>query len=164
MTDEQRMDFLRGGPMADGLRLLPSRMTSREAKVLMLAISGQEAGLIHQQQIGGPAVGLMQFEKGGGVAGVMRHHATKEHAMSVCAALGVEFSEPAVYAALKKSGGLDVLDFAFGRLLLFSHPKALPRVGDSEAAWQYYLATWRPGQPHRGRWDYWYNMAVNAIG
>ena len=51
---------------------------------MLLAIGLQESRLTHRRQIGGPARGLWQFERGGGVAGVLRHAASRDHALSVC--------------------------------------------------------------------------------
>ena len=66
------------------LRILPPMMTSDAAKAMLLAIGMQESRLIHRKQIGGPAMGLWQFERGGGVAGVLRHPRTQGHAATVC--------------------------------------------------------------------------------
>ncbi|WP_199533145.1 hypothetical protein [Thiopseudomonas alkaliphila] len=56
------------------LALLPARMKSKKAVVMMLAIGLQESRFIHRRQIKGPARGFWQFEKGGGVYGVLNHH------------------------------------------------------------------------------------------
>ena len=50
------------------LRILPPMMTSDAAKAMLLAIGMQESRLTHRKQIVGPAMGLWQFERGGGVA------------------------------------------------------------------------------------------------
>lgn len=49
-------DLLRG-PVRAALRLLPDRMTSDEARVMLGAIALQESGLATRQQYGGPAHG-----------------------------------------------------------------------------------------------------------
>ena len=41
----------------------------------------------------------------------------------------------------------DVLAAAFGRLLLWTDPRAPPAVGDESGAWALYLRCWRPGKP-----------------
>lgn len=146
--------------LEDAYRLLPAAMNSREATVLLLAIGLQESRLVHQKQIGGPAHGLLQFEKGGGVRGVLEHPASRDLARKVCQALGVPAEREAVYQALRT--GNDALDFAFGRLLLWTHPKPLPKVGEVEAAWQYYLDLWRPGKPHRKTWNGLYAQALET--
>src|SRR5690606_35531315 len=53
--------------------LLPSRMDSDRATVMLLAIGLQESRFEHRRQIKGPARGFWQFERGGGVRGVMTH-------------------------------------------------------------------------------------------
>lgn len=133
-----------------GLAMLPSRMDTPEARVLMLAISGQEADFRHRWQVFdrarpeamGAARGLFQFERGGGVRGVLTHERSRSYAADVCAERGVKPTMDAVYQALHAD---DVLAGAFARLLLWTDPRPLPAVGDVEAAWQTYLRNWRPG-------------------
>lgn len=134
--------------LSAALDLLPAKMRTAQAIVALLAIQLQEAPNGEQRQIGGPAVGIWQFEKGGGIAGVLRHPASRPYALSVCKALGVEPNKDAVYAALQHSD--DVLDAAFARLLLWTDAAPLPAVGDVAGAWQLYLRTWRPGAHSRG--------------
>lgn len=128
--------------------LLPGRMRSSQAVVILLAIQLQEAPNQEQRQADGPAVGIWQFEEGGGIAGVLRHPASRPYALSVCKALGVEPTKEAVYAALQSTD--DVLDAAFARLLLWTDSAPLPAIGDVAGAWQLYLRTWRPGAHSRG--------------
>jgi len=151
---------IRERAIAPALALLPARMSSREAEVQMLAIGLQESRFQHRRQIGGPARGFWQFEQGGGVRGVLRHSASREHALAVCRVRNVIATESAVYAALEND---DVLAAAFARLLLWTDPKALPALGDEQAAWDLYLRTWRPGKPHRHTWDALYAKALEAV-
>jgi hypothetical protein len=81
----KRADIL---PILDAaLAGLPASMDSPQARVLLIAIALQESRLTHRDQIvkgkkpgvKGPALGLWQFEKGGGVRGVLRHPASKPH-------------------------------------------------------------------------------------
>lgn len=130
------------------LDLLPERMRSAQAVVTLLAIQLQEAPNQEQRQVGGPAVGIWQFEEGGGIAGVLRHSASRPYALSVCNALGVEPTKSAVYAALQSTD--DVLDAAFARLLLWTDAAPLPAIGDVTGAWKLYLRTWRPGAHSNG--------------
>jgi len=130
------------------------------AEVLLLAIGLQESGLIHRHQLGGPAHGLLQFERGGGVRGVMNHPASKDHAARVCVERGVE---PTVAAAFDAIEFDDVLAMAFGRLLLWTDPKPLPDVQDVNGAWDLYLRVWRPGKPHRHTWGRHYAAAVREV-
>jgi hypothetical protein len=153
--------------LSAALALLPDRMDSVQARMMLLAIGLQESRLTHRYQISpgatggkGPARGLLQFEQGGGVQGVMRHAATKEHAEQICAARGVEWNQLTIWRALEHD---DVLAFAFGRLLLWSDPKPLPPLADVWAAWDLYLRTWRPGKPHRSTWAAFHKEARNSV-
>lgn len=127
---------------------------------MMLAIGLQESRFQHRQQIGGPARGFWQFEKGGGVKGVIMHEATRELAQAVCKSRGVPATADAVYAALDQD---DVLAAAFARLLLWTDPKPLPALGETDQAWGLYARTWRPGKPHRQTWNALYNRALEAV-
>lgn len=151
---------IRERAIAPALALLPARMNSAAAEVQMLAMGLQESRFKHRRQIGGPARGFWQFEQGGGVRGVLRHSASREHALAVCRVRNVIATESAVYAALEND---DVLAAAFARLLLWTDPKALPALGDEQAAWDLYLRTWRPGKPHRHTWDALYAKALEAV-
>lgn len=128
--------------------LLPARMRSREALVMLLAIGLQESEFKHRRQMGdGPARGLWQFEKGGGVAGVLQHKASAAHADFACKSRSIAATATAVHAALEHD---DVLAAVFARLLLWTDPKPLPTLNDIDGAWQLYLRTWRPGAYTRG--------------
>lgn len=151
---------IREQAIAPALALLPARMNSLEAELALLAIGLQESRLIHRRQIGGPARGLWQFERGGGVRGVLEHEASAGYAIAVCDARGVEPIAGRVYDALEDD---DVLAAAFARLLLWTDPRPLPAVGHCAEAWAYYLRTWRPGKPHRRTWDALYATALEAI-
>lgn len=151
---------IRERAIAPALALLPARMNSVAAEVQMLAIGLQESRFQHRRQIGGPARGFWQFEQGGGVRGVLRHSASREHALTVCRVRNVIATESAVYAALEHD---DVLAAAFARLLLWTYPKALPSLGDEQAAWDLYLRVWRPGKPHRHTWEALYAKALEAV-
>lgn len=135
------------------------KFESKKAEVLMLAIAFQESALKHRQQVGGPAHGLYQFEKGGGVRGVLRHHSSRPHAEKLCESLLYITNEDAVYQALIHN---DVLASGFARLLLYTDPAPLPDLGDADAAWGYYQRNWRPGKPHPERWKDNYTAALAA--
>ncbi|HGM6772890.1 TPA: hypothetical protein ACKQAW_003487 [Stenotrophomonas maltophilia] len=137
-----------------------ARYDSPEARVMLLAISGQESGLAHRRQVKGPARGLWQFEQGGGVRGVLNHPSTRAAASLLCGARGVTATPAAVYAMLEND---DILAAGFARLLLFTLPKRLPAIGNVSVAWAQYLDTWRPGKPHIDRWPRNYRAAVEAV-
>ena len=151
---------LRNGPVAEALMLLPAKMTSPQAELMLLAIGLQESRFEHRRQIGGPARGFWQFERAGGVQGVLRHSATALLAKAVCKERGVEPTSTEVYGRLEHD---DLLACAFARMLLWTDLQALPAIGYSSASWQYYLRTWRPGKPHRHTWDALYAQAVAAV-
>lgn len=151
--------------IAAGLALLPAKMVSLDASVLLYATSRQENPQRLAQQVGGPAVGDYQFERGGGVKGVVEHHAVAEITRSVCRARKVQCDTASIYQALKTDA---VLAAALARLLYYTDPKALPSAGDEAGAWALYLRTWRPGayerQPEelRAKWKKNYADAMKA--
>lgn len=146
--------------IAPALRILPPMMTSDAAKAMLLSIGMQESRLTHRKQIGGPARGLWQFERGGGVAGVLRHPRTQGHAATVCWRLGNAGTTASVYHGLQSD---DVLACCFARLLLWTLPGALPARADVQGAWDQYIAAWRPGKPHRHTWDDFYREAWEVV-
>lgn len=154
------LDIVNSRVLGPGLALLPSRMDTDRARIMLLAIGLQESRFEHRRQIGGPARGFWQFERGGGVKGVLAHPASALAAKAVCREQGIEPTAAAVYPALEHD---DLLACAFARLLLWTDAKALPAAGYAQAAWEYYLRTWCPGKPHRKMWDALYGQAVNAI-
>lgn len=147
------------------LALLPAAMDTQAARVMLLAIGLQESRFVHRRQIGGPARGFWQFEKGtrasrGGVWGVYLHAASKSHLAALCKARSVACDPDAIYAALEYD---DVLAAGVARLLLWTDPKALPAVGDADAGWSLYLRTWRPGKPKPDSWPPLYRQAAAEV-
>lgn len=129
---------------------LPAGLDSPKARVLMLAITRQESRWLYRDQleangkdtIPGPAMGLGQFERGGGVTGVMTHRASRTLAQAAVKRAGVAWNAREVWLALETN---DQLAMAFVRLLLLTDPAALPAVGAVADSWDYYLRNWRPG-------------------
>lgn len=150
---------IRAAAIAPALALLPAKMTSPAAETLLLAIGLQESGFATRHQLSGPAHGFWQFERGG-VSGVLTHPASRITARAVCEARSIKPTIEAVYAAIEHD---DVLAAAFARLLLWTDPAPLPAVGKVAAGWDYYLRTWRPGKPHRDRWDGCYARAMDQL-
>lgn len=147
------------------LRLLPKPMDTPQARVMMAACAYQESGFNHRAQVldsgaKGPARGWWQFERGGGVRGVMRHQASRYWAHSLCLARGVEFDSLAIWNAIEVD---DVLAAGFARLLLFTDPWRLPSLADVDGAWDLYERTWRPGKPHRHRWNANHERAIELV-
>lgn len=141
-------DELRRNAIICALDLLGQKYDSPEARQFMAAIAYQESNFEHRHQIGGPAHGFWQFERGGGVVGVMNHHSSKADARRICDHYGIPYNSRDVYAAIETN---DELAAAFARLLLWTDPKPIPT--DADVAWEYYIRTWRPGKPHPSRWS-----------
>lgn len=169
-------DFLRLA-VVPGLAILPTRMDTPSARVQLVATGLQESRLVHRWQVvdvvkpetKGPARGLLQFERGGGVRGVLRNSVTRDYARAVCLARGVAPDESAVWLAMEHD---DLLSVAFGRLLLLADPHRLPLVGKDGEAFECYVRCWQPGAYTRGtdaeraklrqKWSDNYAMALAA--
>jgi hypothetical protein len=131
-----------------------------QAEVLLLAIAGQESNLEHRFQVRGPARGYWQFERGGGLAGVMSHKASATIMRDALDELGIGTAYEAAWAALPYS---ELLQVTAARCLLWTDPAPLPEVGDEQEAWHYYLRNWRPGKPHCDVWPTHYRAALQAV-
>lgn len=148
------------------LKLLPPHMDSTRARVQVLASGAQESRFEHRYQVldtpgvKGPARGLWQFERGGGVAGICKHRDTHELLRLVCRERDVGFEPAAIWGRLEYD---DVLAAACARLLLWADPQPLPQIDDTAGAWECYLRTWRPGQPHPQTWPACHAAAVVAV-
>ena len=134
--------------------------SDERALVLSLAIAGQESTWAHRLQVGGPARSYWQFEKGGGVAGVLNHPASATRIKALCKAIDASCDIATVYEAMAWH---DVLGAAMARLLLFTDPAALPAVGAVDDGWRYYLRNWRPGAPHPDVWPDCYRVAMQTV-
>lgn len=144
------------------LVLLPSRMSSAKAHAMLLTIQAQEDPDQHRRQWPtGPARGLWQFERGGGVAGVLRHTLTRELALGVCHSLGNAGTVASVYHRLQHD---DILAACFARLLLWTVPQGLPGKNEPEEAWNQYLKAWNPGDPHKRTWAANFKKAWEVVG
>jgi len=133
--------------------VLPPSMGSPAATAMLIAIGLQESKFAARRQMPtGPARGFWQFERGGGVAGVLLHPSTHPHAQTALAALRYPRTTDAaqVWPWLEHN---DVLACVFARLLLWTLPDRLPTSREADFAWGQYLKAWRPGKPHRSTWD-----------
>jgi hypothetical protein len=149
------------------LALLPPKMTSAEAIVMLLAIGLQESRFKFRFQVvhgkpyqKGPARSYWQMERGGGVFGVMTHEATNEYAHMLCGIRGVPFDSVLIHDRIETD---DVLAAGFARLLLWADRKPLPALGDEQGAWDCYARNWRPGKPHPEFWAENYSHAVGQV-
>lgn len=141
-------------PAAFGL--LPEKMRQPEARAMLLAIGLQESRFQYRKQIRGPARGFFQFEEHGGVRGVLNHAQTKPIITGVLDQLQYSHLIDTSYEAIAHN---DVLACCYARLLLYTHPEALPGPSETERAWAYYTDTWRPGKAHRSTWAAFYEQA-----
>ena len=149
--------------LAPALRLLPPVMDTPAARAQLLATALQESRLDHRRQVGGPAHGYFQFEKGGGVRGVLTHASTYQQARQICVLLDVDQTgdlENEVYEAVVYN---DILACVFARLLLWTLPSSLPARGAAPEGWNQYVAAWRPGKPHRSTWDIYFHSAWEIV-
>lgn len=144
---------------------LPDRMDTVSARLIMLAIQKQEdpeerryqlvkrteatapENVVGPKTAKGPARSLWQFEQGGGVRGVLNHHAAREYIYEVCEHFAIPKTPAMCWQAMEDN---DVLAACFARLLLWSDPHKIPAVSDAEGAFDLYLRTWRPGAYTRG--------------
>lgn len=142
--------------------LLPVRMQSDEATAMLLAIGLQESEFDARRQGGnGPARGFWQFERGGGVRGVLAHPSTEPHISRVLASLKYAGASTAdCYAAIEHN---DILACCFARLLLWTVPGKLPDQHSYERGWQQYLSGWRPGKPHPEKWPGNFGVAWDIV-
>lgn len=148
-----------GAIVAPVLEVVLPRMRSEMAAIMLLAIGKQESNWEHRQQIRGPARSFMQFERGG-IRGVLEHWASRTYATALCQLRDVAPTVQAVYDAMQTD---DIIGIGFGRFLLWTDPKPLPKKGDVGGAWDLYLRCWRPGKPRRDAWDRCYEWAVGQF-
>jgi hypothetical protein len=139
------------------LELLGPKYQGHNAERMLIAIAMQESRITHRRQIGGPARGFWQFETGG-VAGVLRHAASKADAERLCEALNYRPEVSLIHVALEHN---DILACGFARLLLWTDAAPLPET--EEAGWGYYLRNWRPGRPHPSAWPNAWRTANEAL-
>jgi hypothetical protein len=152
-------------PGLDLLHDLGGPERSNKAEILLVAIAGQESNWEHRVQRvkttkgwrDGPARGYWQFERMGGVIGVLTHPSSRVLARACCAECGVEPEPVPVHLALSEN---DLLACCFARLLLWTDPRPLP--SGQWDCWDYYLKNWRPGKPHRVRWPAAYKAGLEV--
>lgn len=140
--------------MPIALGLLPARMNTPEARAMLIAIALQESRFEHRIQVpNGPARGFWQFERGGGVHGVLTHRVTEPLIVRPLHILNYEHDATVCYMALAHN---DVLACVFARLLLWTLPYPLPGPYEPERAYTQYVEAWRPGKPHPDTWAEFY--------
>ena len=153
------------------LDLLPTNMTSAEAKAMLLAIALQETAHKARRQevysqtkkawVDGPARSHFQFELGG-LAGVLRHPATQPHAARFASALGYADATPPELLDIMVYDS--VLAAGMARLNLFWDAQPLPRRADgAQPAYDYYDRTWRPGKKRPLDWPPNWQLAWDTV-
>lgn len=143
--------------------LLPDSMRSVEATAMLLAIGLQESKFTARRQLPqGPARGFWQFERGGGVLGVMTHPSTARAAAKVLDGLRYPsaLDDGLVHTAIEHN---DVLACCFARLLLWTLPDRLAGRHAPDVAWHQYQRAWRPGKPHVATWPNNYAVAWGIV-
>lgn len=125
-------------------------MESPDASQMLYAIGYQESRFDHRVQLGGPARGFWQFERLGGVIGVLSHSTTRDHIRNALSMLRYADSGDECYTAIAHN---DALAACFARLLLYTLPAALPTLDDSDEGWRQYKQAWGPGKPHPETWS-----------
>lgn len=161
-----------------GLNLLPENLRTIDARVLLYATSTQENPTRSPRQIirkdgklqpVGPAGGDYQFEKTGGIRGLVNFKSPRLQGMlaDVCKARGVAVNVDALFDAIQTD---PILAAALARLLYFTDSAPLPKAGDEQNAWNTYLRTWRPGAYEwdpvglRAKWSESYRAGMAAYG
>lgn len=138
------------------LLLLPSRMDTADAELLLLATAYQETKLKFRRQMpSGPARGWWQMEGGpySGIAQVLTHKATADLARETCEdlcvplGLGDDGSRANIHEAMEYC---DLLAAVFARLLYYTDRDPLPK--SREDAYSYYVRNWHPGHERPEDW------------
>lgn len=143
--------------------LLPDQMHSPKATAILLAIGLQESKFQHRRQLPkGPARGFWQFERAGGVEGVLTHRSTQTYIRRVLESMEYPSTTDA-YKAHTAIEHNDVLACCFARLLLWTLPDTLPTRAEADAGWSQYLKAWRPGKPHPETWAENFRIAWTVV-
>lgn len=154
------LNYIHGIVVPAALALLPPKMTTPEARAMLIAIGLQESRFEYRRQVEGPARGYWQFELAG-VRGVVNHKASAQPAASALQNMGYYDCTPEqIHMAITDN---DILACVFARLLLWTLPGPLPQRLDSVEGYAQYFQAWRPGKPHRDSWDAFYERAWQLI-
>lgn len=143
--------------------LLPDQMQSSKATAMLLAIGLQESKFAARRQLPkGPARGFWQFERAGGVQGVLTHRSTQKYIRRALESLAYPafLDDYSCHTAIQHN---DVLACCFARLLLWTLPDILPGRLAVDLAWHQYADAWRPGKPHPETWPENYALAWEIV-
>jgi hypothetical protein len=143
-----------------GLRLLPEKMDTPDARVLIVTIGLRESRFQDRFQVPrGPGRSFWQFEQIA-IKHVLSHASTAALAHHVCKNLRIKPATTSCYSAIAYN---DALAGSFARLNLWAYPAPLPRLGQPDEAWSYYVRVWKPGIPRPEAWDNLYGQAVKIV-
>lgn len=147
-------------PINDGLQAEFGIPATIEADCLMLSIKYQESGpnAVRDQgdpAVTGPATGLWQFEKGGGIWEILNHAKISPIFRNLCARVGVQPVDDTVWRFFTTPQS-DELAAAAARLVLYIDPAAIPpaTLAAAQAALAYYLRRWRPAKNAQREQDF----------
>jgi hypothetical protein len=139
--NESAIEYVRSAVLPAALSMLPPHMDSIEARAMLLAIGMQESRFKYRRQMRGPALSFWQAEATGGFRGLSTIRPRRARAWRA-QAHGVRRTGSRDFQALEDN---DILACIGARLLLWTHPKALPE-GDASAAWHHYIDVLAPRQ------------------
>lgn len=148
-----------GKVIVPALELLPAQMDSPQARVMLLAIGGQESGYRTRQQQGGPAHGLWQCEQPV-MQLLLDNPASAKLVRELCHSRAVAPVASDMYWAVLTD---DIFAAAIGRLILWCDEQPLPTVGNVANGWACYDRNWRPGKPRPADWPANYSAALAAV-
>lgn len=147
------------------LAMLPPKMNSFQARVMLLSIGLQESHFQYRRQLGnGPARGFWQFEMGtqasrGGIWGVFLHPQSAPLLKLLCESQGVGFDPKSIWTALETN---DIFACCVARLMLWTDAAPLPAAQDPDGTWALYLRVWNPGKPRPAEWPNNHQQALQA--
>lgn len=137
-----------------------------QARTMSLAIALQESRANRRRQVGasgledGPAVSFWQFEKGGGVRGVLTHPSAAPVMFKICAMFNIDPTEQGLWDAMRYN---DIVAACAARLLFYVLPDPLPT--SAALGWEQYTKAWRPGKPKPDTWvDAWKTAELTVKG
>lgn len=131
---------------------------SDEAELMLATIGLVESRFeVRRQEPVAHAMGWWQFERAGGCT---EFETSMKLAAFRRAATRLGFSTKASSTHQAIGLGADNLACIMARAVLWLDPKPLPRIGERDAAYEYYLRRWRPGKPSRSRWNVCYAQAL----
>lgn len=144
-------------------KFAPKMPDSPSLRVLMMAISGQEANWDERVQIGsGEARGLFQMELTD-ISDIMENSATKAFLETGLDAFGIKTKTAEHLFEIITAPEGDTLAAFLARLNLWADPWPIPPYDDQDAQYEAYLRCWKPGTPRPNRWPGIYGQALATV-